>query len=69
MAANGDNLREHDATQDLLLALRRAENELAVAKAALERKTQELAHALAVQKEIESELHQQRDWRRRPAQG
>jgi len=63
MAANGDNLREHDATQDLLLALRRAENELAVAKAALERKTQELAHALAVQKEIESELHQQRDWR------
>jgi signal transduction histidine kinase len=63
MAANGDNLREHGATQDLLLALRRAESELAATKAALERKTQELAHALAVQMEIESELHQQRDWR------
>src|SRR6185437_9851350 len=28
-----------------------------------ERKTQELVHALAAHKEIEAELHQQRDWR------
>ncbi len=67
MAANGDNLRESSASeetaQDLLRALQRAESELAGTRAALERKSQELAHALAVQREIEAELHQQRDWR------
>jgi signal transduction histidine kinase len=47
----------------LLRALRQAESELAATKAALDRKSQELIHALAVQREIESELHQQRDWR------
>jgi signal transduction histidine kinase len=47
----------------LVRALRQAESELAVTKAALERKSQELVHALAVQREIEAELHQQRDWR------
>ena len=47
----------------LLRALRQAENELAATRAALERKSQELVHALAVQREIEAELHQQRDWR------
>jgi signal transduction histidine kinase len=47
----------------LFSALRLAENELAITRAALERKTQELAHALAAQKEIEAELRQQRDWR------
>jgi signal transduction histidine kinase len=47
----------------LLDALQRAEGELAATKVALERKTQELARALAAQKEIEAELHQQRDWR------
>jgi signal transduction histidine kinase len=47
----------------LFSALQQAENELALTRAALERKTQELAHALAAQKEIEAELRQQRDWR------
>jgi signal transduction histidine kinase/CheY-like chemotaxis protein len=47
----------------LVRALRQAESELAVTRAALERKSQELVHALAVQREIEAELHQQRDWR------
>ena len=47
----------------LFSALQQAESELANARAALERKTQELAHVLAAQKEIEAELHQQRDWR------
>ena len=47
----------------LFSALQQSENELAFTRAALERKTQELAHALAAQKEIEAELRQQRDWR------
>jgi signal transduction histidine kinase len=47
----------------LFSALQQAESELASARAALERKTQELASVLAAQKEIEAELHQQRDWR------
>jgi len=47
----------------LLRSLRQAETELAATRAALERKSQELVHALAVQREIEAELHQQRDWR------
>jgi signal transduction histidine kinase len=67
MAANGDNLRDtsgaHVAIEELRRALQRADGELAATRAALERKSQELAHALAVQKEIEAELHQQRDWR------
>jgi signal transduction histidine kinase len=48
---------------DLLRALQRAQSELAATKALLERRNHELAHALAAQKEIEMELHQQRDWR------
>jgi signal transduction histidine kinase len=47
----------------LLRLLRQAESELAATKAALDRKSQELVHALAVQSDIEAELHQQRDWR------
>ena len=50
-------------TEDLLRALQRAQSELAAMKALLERRNHELAHALAAQKEIEAELHQQRDWR------
>lgn len=49
--------------EDLLRALQRAQSELAATKALLERRNSELAHALAAQKEIEAELHQQRDWR------
>jgi signal transduction histidine kinase len=48
---------------NLFSALQQAESELASTRAALERKTQELARVLAAQKEIEAELHQQRDWR------
>jgi len=44
-------------------ALEQAERELAATRAALERKTQELTHALLAQKDIEAELRQQRDWR------
>jgi len=47
----------------LLRSLRQAENELAAVKAALERKEQELVQALTAHREIEVELHQQRDWR------
>src|SRR5215469_688860 len=68
MTADGDKAQRlyapsgEDAAS-LLRALRQAENELAAIKAALDRKSQELVHALAVQREIEAELHQQRDWR------
>jgi signal transduction histidine kinase len=51
------------AAETLFSALQHAESELADTKAALERRTQELARALAAQKEIEAELLQQRDWR------
>jgi signal transduction histidine kinase len=68
MASNGDKVHDRGASSiedagSLLLALQQAENELTATRAALERKTQELAHALAAQQEIEAELHQQRDWR------
>lgn len=68
MASDGDKVQQSSAssTQDagaLFRALQQAETELAIARAALERKTQELARALASQREIEAELHQQRDWR------
>jgi signal transduction histidine kinase len=68
MASNSDKIQQVKASpgetvESLLHALQRAESELAVTRAALERQSQELAHALAVQKEIETELHQQRDWR------
>jgi signal transduction histidine kinase/CheY-like chemotaxis protein len=68
MASDGDTGQQAyvSSTEDagaLLRALRQAESELAATKAALERKSQELVHALAVQREIEAELHQQRDWR------
>ncbi len=68
MASNSDTVQQPNASpgetvDSLLRALQRAESELAATRAALERKSQELAHVLAVQKEIESELHQQRDWR------
>ncbi len=68
MASDGDKAQRSytSPTEDagaLLRALRQAESELAATKAALDRKSQELVHALAVQREIESELHQQRDWR------
>jgi signal transduction histidine kinase len=67
MAANGDNLRDSStapaSVDELRRALQRTESELTITRAALERKSQELAHALALQKDIEAELHQQRDWR------
>jgi signal transduction histidine kinase/CheY-like chemotaxis protein len=66
MASDCDNAQRPSVAEDaasLLRALRQAESELAATKAALDRKSQELVHALAVQREIESELHQQRDWR------
>lgn len=68
MASNSDKVQQPNASpsqtvESLLQAWQRAESELAATRAALERKSQELAHVLAVQKEIESELHQQRDWR------
>ena len=69
MPSNGDKLQQGPRVSpgedvgNLLRALQRTEGELAATKAALERKTQELVHALAAQKEIETELHQQRDWR------
>jgi signal transduction histidine kinase/CheY-like chemotaxis protein len=68
MASNGDKVHSPGASSiedagDLLLTLQRAESELAATRSALERKTQELARALAAHKEIEAELHQQRDWR------
>ena len=68
MASNGDTAHGPGAslTEDagsLLRALRQAQSDLATARSALERKTQELARALAAQQEIETELHQQRDWR------
>ena len=68
MASDGDKAQRPLATSmedagTLARALRQAENDLAVTRAALERKSQELVHALAVQREIEAELHQQRDWR------
>ena len=44
-------------------ALEQTQGELAAARAALERKAQELMRALNAQKEIETELRQQRDWR------
>jgi len=44
-------------------ALEETQGELAAARAALERKAQELARTLNAQREIESELRQQRDWR------
>jgi signal transduction histidine kinase/CheY-like chemotaxis protein len=68
MASDGDKAQRpltasvEDAGA-LVRALRQAESELATTRAALERKSQELVHALAVQREIEAELHQQRDWR------
>jgi signal transduction histidine kinase len=69
MASESDKIQQPSvspATGDaetLFSALQHAESELAETKAALERKTQELARALAAHKEIETELHQQRDWR------
>src|SRR3984885_3372386 len=69
MASESDKIQQPSvspATGDaetLFSALQHAESELAETRAALERKTQELARALAAQKEIETELHQQRDWR------
>jgi signal transduction histidine kinase len=69
MASESDKIQQPSASpatgdaETLFSALQHAESELAMAKAALERKTQELARALAAQKEIEAELHQQRDWR------
>jgi signal transduction histidine kinase len=69
MASDSDKIEHPSApspdgdAETLFSALQNAESELAVTKAALERKTQELARALAAQKEIEAELHQQRDWR------
>jgi signal transduction histidine kinase len=68
MASNSDKAqRTHGSSGEdaaaLLRALHQAESELAATKAALDRKSQELLHALAVQREIEAELHQQRDWR------
>jgi signal transduction histidine kinase len=68
MASDGDKAQRlyASSTEDagaLLRALRQAESDLAATRAALERKSQELVHALAVQREIEAELHQQRDWR------
>lgn len=67
-SSNGDKAQlpsalPADNAGHLLHALQRAESELAATRAALERKTQELARALAAQKEIEAELRQQRDWR------
>jgi signal transduction histidine kinase len=67
-SSNGDKAQlppalPADDAGGLLRALQRAESELAAAKTALERKTQELTRALAAQKEIEVELRQQRDWR------
>ena len=44
-------------------ALEETQGDLAAARAALERKAQELARTLNAQREIESELRQQRDWR------
>jgi len=69
MASESDKMQQPSASpatddaETLFSALQHAESELAETKAALERKTQELARALAAQKEIETELHQQRDWR------
>jgi signal transduction histidine kinase/CheY-like chemotaxis protein len=68
MASEADKMQQPSPppTEDvgtLFSALQQAENELAITRAALERKTQELTHALAAQKEIEAELRQQRDWR------
>jgi signal transduction histidine kinase/CheY-like chemotaxis protein len=44
-------------------ALEQTQGELVATQTALERKAQELARALVAQKEIETELRQQRDWR------
>jgi signal transduction histidine kinase/CheY-like chemotaxis protein len=69
MASESDKLQQPAVTpatgdaETLFSALQHAESELADTKAALDRRTQELARALAAQKEIEAELHQQRDWR------
>ena len=68
MASNCDKTQRVHASRDedvdaLLRSLHQAESELAATRAALERKSQELVHALAVQREIEAELYQQRDWR------
>ena len=69
MASESDKIQQASASpatgdaESLFSALQHAESELVETKAALERKTQELARALAAQKEIETELHQQRDWR------
>lgn len=69
MASESDKIQQPSASpatgdaETLFSALQHAESQLAETKAALERKTQELARALAAHKEIETELHQQRDWR------
>ncbi len=69
MASESDKIQQPSVSpatgdaESLFSALQHAESELAETKAALERKTQELARALAAHKEIETELHQQRDWR------
>jgi signal transduction histidine kinase len=68
MASEPDKVQQPSAPTvedagSLFSALQQAESELAATRLALERKTQELARALAAQKEIEAELHQQRDWR------
>jgi len=69
MASDADKVQSQlspppvEAVGSLFSALQQAESELASTRAALERKTQELARVLAAQKEIEAELHQQRDWR------
>ena len=68
MASNGDKAQwtvasSGEDAESLLRALDLAESELAATKAALDRKSQELVHALAAQRELEAELHQQRDWR------
>ncbi|MDB6044996.1 MAG: Multi-sensor hybrid histidine kinase [Gammaproteobacteria bacterium] len=48
--------------KSILRARQQAERELIATKDALELRTQELSRALAAQKEIESELRQQREW-------
>ena len=69
MPSDGDKLQQGsrvspaEDVDSLLRALQRSETELTATRAALERKTQELVHALAAHREIEAELLQQRDWR------
>jgi PAS domain S-box-containing protein len=48
--------------KSILRARQQAERELIATKEALEQRTQELSRTLAAQKEIESELREQREW-------